>query len=156
MFVYFRNYFVTFFFFALFAGKEENDFKVVYDVFICYSSKDTTFVQKLIEELESRNFSCCVDFRDFIAGAPIVENITEAIYSSRKTLAVLSPNFVLSKWCKHEVQQALARIESHCVIPLLFEQCDVPLLLQDRTYLAWENDIVKPHFWDGLERALRT
>ena len=84
-----------------------------------------------------------------------MENISQAIYYSRKTIAVLTPDFVDSEWCSHELQKALTRIRLHQVVPIVYRSCAIPLVLQDRTYLDWENCPVKPYFWDQLERALR-
>ena len=127
----------------------------MYDVFICYSNKDVTWVKGLLEELEKRGFVCCVDFKDFIPGAAIVENISQAIYCSRKTVAVLTPDFVNSEWCNHELQKALQRLHSHQVVPVMLRSCTVPLILQGTSYLDWENCHVKPNFWPMLEKALR-
>lgn len=133
----------------------EIDCKAMYDVFICYSNKDVTWVKGLLEELEKRGFVCCVDFKDFIPGAAIVENISQAIYCSRKTVAVLTPDFVNSEWCNHELQKALQRLHSHQVVPVMLRSCTVPLILQGTSYLDWENCHVKPNFWPMLEKALR-
>ena len=138
------------------SGQVNAGCSVIYDVFICYSSKDSHWARELLEELERRGFRCCVDFRDFLPGAAIVENIADAIYGSRKTIAVLSPDFIQSNWCKHELRQALTRIDFHDVVPVVYRKCDVPIVLKDRTYIDWENDHVKPYFWDSLEKALKT
>ncbi|KAJ0059830.1 hypothetical protein NL108_013665, partial [Boleophthalmus pectinirostris] len=37
---------------------------------------------------------------------PIVENITDAIYGSRKTLCVISRRYLQSEWCSKEMQVA--------------------------------------------------
>lgn len=84
-----------------------------------------------------------------------MENIYQAIYHSRKTVAVLSPDFVNSEWCTHELQKALTRIRSHQVVPIVYRSCEIPLILQDRTYLDWENCHVKPFFWEQLEKSLK-
>lgn len=133
----------------------EIDYEPKYDVFICYSYKDVDWVKELSAELEKRGFICCIDFKDFVIGATIVDNISEAICYSRKTIAVLTPDSVQSDWWCHELQKALTRIRFHQVIPIVYKSCEIPLILQDRTYLDWENCHVKPHFWDQLERALR-
>lgn len=132
----------------------EVDYEARYDVFICYSNKDATWVKELLAELEKRHFTCCIDFRDFVPGAAIVDNISQAIYYSRKTIAVLSPDFVNSSWCNHELQQALTRISCQ-VVPIVYRKCAIPLTLRDRTYLDWESCDVKPYFWEHLERALK-
>ena len=84
-----------------------------------------------------------------------MENISQAIYYSRKTIAVLTPDFVESNWCSHELQKALTRIRFHRVVPVVYKSCEIPLILRDMTYLDWENCHVKPYFWDQLEKALR-
>ena len=132
-----------------------SDYEPRYDVFICYSYKDVAWVKELFAELEKRGFTCCIDFKDFVPGAPIVENISEAICYSRKTIAVLTPDSVQSNWWTHELQKALTRIRFHQVVPIVYKSCEIPLILQDRTYLDWENCHVKPYFWDQLDRALR-
>jgi len=81
--------------------------------------------------------------------------IAKAIHHSRKTIAVLTPDFVDSEWCSHELQKALTRIRSHQVVPIVYKSCATHLVIQDRTYLDWEKCHVKPYFWDQLERALR-
>lgn len=40
------------------------------------------------------------------AGRPIMENITDAIYSSRKTICVISHSYLQSEWCSREIQMA--------------------------------------------------
>lgn len=40
------------------------------------------------------------------SGQSIIENITEAIYSSRKTVCVISRHYLQSEWCSREIQMA--------------------------------------------------
>lgn len=40
------------------------------------------------------------------AGKPIMENITDAIYNSRKTICVISRSYLQSEWCSREIQVA--------------------------------------------------
>ena len=110
--------------------------------------------ETLLFELEQRGIKACIDFRDFLIGAFVVENITDAIYNSRKTVAVLSPDFINSVYCKHELKTALSRMANHQVIPILHRPCDVPDILKDKTYLDWCHADVRPHFWEQLERAI--
>ncbi|EDO37422.1 predicted protein, partial [Nematostella vectensis] len=117
--------------------------------FICYSSKDIKFAKELQERLENAGFKCCIDLRDFMPGEAIVVNIANAIYHSRKTLAILSPDFIESEYCKHELHQALNRsIRAHQVVAILYRECNVPLELRHKTYLDYLNCYVKPHFWE--------
>ena len=134
----------------------EPEMEQVYDVFICYSSLDREWVKNtLLKELESCDIKACIDFRDFVVGAYIVENIADAIYRTRKTIAVLSPDFMESVYCKHELKTALSRMANHQVIPVLYRPCDVPQNLKNKTYLDWCHADVRPYFWDLLVQAIQ-
>jgi hypothetical protein len=129
----------------------------MYDVFISYSSRDVNFAKEIQRELESQNFKCCIHIRDFMPGDTIVDNISNAIYGSRVTLAILSPDFIASEWCKDELQRALTRsMRHHRVIPILYKDCEIPLALRHRTYIDYANCHVKPYFWSQLKRSLPT
>ena len=97
----------------------------------------------------------CIDFEDFNAGSFIMENIADAIFSSRKTLAVLSPDFICSAWCQRELMKALTRVrDRHRVIPVMYRSCEVPLFLSDVTYLDWCKEDVRETFWDQLIQTI--
>ena len=106
-------------------------------------------------KLQSFNLRVCIDFQDFCPGSFIIENIADAISSSRKTVAVLSPDFVSSAWCQKELMMALTRIEAkHSVIPVMYRECQVPRFLYQRTYLDWCNEDVRGTFWEQLLRTI--
>ncbi|XP_035849347.1 LOW QUALITY PROTEIN: toll-like receptor 13 [Sander lucioperca] len=82
------------------------------------------------------------------AGKPIVENITDAIYGSRKTLCVITRRYLQSEWCSREIQMASFRLfnEQKDVLVLLFLE-EIPAhqlspyyhmrkLVKKRTYLS--------------------
>ena len=133
-----------------------SDRKYEYDVFICYSPKDISWVKKLFAKLEKRGFSCWIDFRNFDAGVSSRENIYKAITCSRKMVVVLSPDFVAGNWCSPDLQLALSRISFRHIVPILYKKCAIPLVLRDWTYLDWENSHIKSYFWFALKKALRS
>jgi len=66
-----------------------------FDLFLCCSFEDhEQFAMPLLELLQLRHFHVCYHRRDFIAGVPIAENIMEAIQRSKRTLCILTENFV--------------------------------------------------------------
>ncbi|XP_066272482.1 TLR4 interactor with leucine rich repeats-like [Branchiostoma lanceolatum] len=90
--------------------------------------------------------------RNFLPGAPIVNNIVKAIETSRKTIYVLTRSFLRSGWCEFELQLAqtpdnLFGKGGSCRLILVFlERIPRPLLkkykhleaVMDRdTYLEW-------------------
>uniref|UniRef100_A0A3Q1ESV2 Toll-like receptor 22 n=1 Tax=Acanthochromis polyacanthus TaxID=80966 RepID=A0A3Q1ESV2_9TELE len=79
-----------------------------YDAFVSYNVNDEAWVcRELLPVLEGQQgWKLCLHHRDFEPGKPIVENITEAIYSSRKTICVISRSYLQSEWCSREIQMA--------------------------------------------------
>jgi len=74
-----------------------------YDVFISYSSIDTDWVKGwLLPRLESSGLNVCIDYRDFDIGVPSLTNMENAVERSRKTLLVLTPNWIKSEWTNFE------------------------------------------------------
>ncbi|XP_065103646.1 uncharacterized protein [Paramisgurnus dabryanus] len=138
-----------------------------YDVFISYSSKDERWVmENLLPNLEQRGppfLRVCLHGRDFQLGKDIVENITDSIYASRRTLCLVSRNFLRSTWCSLEMQLGTYRlqVEQRDILILVFlEKIPSHLLsyhhrlarqVKTRTYLDWPMDNEKhEEFWDRL------
>ncbi|XP_062583227.1 toll-like receptor 4 [Saccostrea cucullata] len=84
----------------------------IFDAFISYAEEDGNFaMNESIAQLENlRGLQLCLSKRDFRPGTEIAANITEAITKSRKTIIVLSENFLHSNWCMFEFN--MARMES--------------------------------------------
>ena len=132
------------------------EYEAKHDVFICYSSKDRNWaMEELLTELEGRrSFSCFIDFRDFIPGMKITENIYQAIDRSRNTVLILSPDFVDSNWCIFDLEISLIRKPANQVVPIVYRECKIPECLEGVNCLHWEKFPQKTHFWDALERDL--
>uniref|UniRef100_A0A8C2TJL0 TIR domain-containing protein n=1 Tax=Coturnix japonica TaxID=93934 RepID=A0A8C2TJL0_COTJA len=85
--------------------------RYLYDGFVSYNSADESWVlQKLVPELERGAFRLCLHHRDFQPGRSIIDNIVDAVYNSRKTVCVVSRNYLRSEWCSLEVQLASYRL----------------------------------------------
>ena len=109
----------------------------------------------------------CIKRRDFIPGHSLIKSIDENIQQSRKTILVLSPNFVQSEWCYHEMDMAKMRLldENLDVIVLVLLK-EIPNnimtlslchLLCKKEYLEWPKD--KPGqrlFWQRLRQELKS
>lgn len=141
-----------------------------YDAFISYNTHDEPWVIKeLVPKLEEeQGFKLCLHHRDFEPGKPIIDNITDAIYGSRKTICVISRKYLESEWCSREIQVASFRLfdEQKDVLVLVFLE-DIPTsqlsayhrirkLLKRQTYLSWPQAEEHPElFWVKLCKALK-
>nr|AFC95889.1 toll-like receptor 22 [Siniperca chuatsi] len=142
-----------------------------YDAFISYNTHDEPWIiRELLPKLEGeQGWRLCLHHRDFEPGRPIIDNITDAIYGSRKTICVISRRYLESEWCSREIQVASFRLfdEQKDVLILVFlEEIPTPLLspyyrmrklLKRQTYLSWPKAGEHTElFWEKLRQALKT
>ncbi|XP_063071213.1 toll-like receptor 13 [Engraulis encrasicolus] len=150
-------------------GQKHHGF--MYDAFISYNSQDELWVlRELLPNMEAeQGWKLCLHHRDFEPGKPIIDNIVDGIYNSRKTICVVTRNYLRSEWCSREIQVASFRLfdENNDVLILVFLE-DIPAqqlspyhrmrkLVKKQTYLCWP----KPGedrsiFWQKLRMAMRT
>lgn len=158
-----------------------------FDAFVSYSERDASWVEEfLVPELENpsqestgaaRNvtslqpLSLCLHKRDFLPGQWIVDNIMSAMERSRRTIFVLSENFVSSDWCRYELDFSHFRLfdgkdDGDAAILILLEPlskddipkrfCKLRKLMNSTTYLEWpQEEERRPEFWRSLRNALR-
>ncbi|XP_052072910.1 toll-like receptor 4 [Mytilus californianus] len=141
----------------------------VYDAFISYSDEIQTFVTKdCIDNLErDGHLKLCIHHRDFLPGAAITNNITQAIQSSRKTICIITRSFIESDYCMFELN--MARMESihrkkdkSLIFLVFYEQLqpeELPLVLyeiiQKKTYIEYPNDVHgNVIFWEKIKDAI--
>ncbi|KAA0191869.1 hypothetical protein HAZT_HAZT003854 [Hyalella azteca] len=92
-----------------YKNDRSEDSSKVFDAFVSYSSKDEVFVtQILAPELErgSPSYKLCLHYRDFPVGAYVTDSILSAVESSKRTVLILSDNFIKSEWMRYEFRSA--------------------------------------------------
>ncbi|XP_003738314.1 toll-like receptor Tollo [Galendromus occidentalis] len=94
----------------LFERRREEPEKL-FDAFISYCKKDEPFVAQLLApELEcggsTAPYRLCLRYRDLPMSGYVAEAITEAIECSRRSIVVLSEQFLRSEWCRFELKAA--------------------------------------------------
>ena len=118
-----------------------------YDVFISYSHANKDWVRgELLTRLEAAGLKACIDFRDFERGAPSVTEMERAVLTSRKTLLILTPDYLESAWTEFEtlmLQVLDPANQERRLIPLLREKCELPLRIGYLTYV----DFAEPEDW---------
>ncbi|XP_030609579.1 toll-like receptor 2 [Archocentrus centrarchus] len=158
---------------------------ISFDAFVSYSERDASWVENfLVPELEEPSetnsganstspqpLTLCLHKRDFLPGQWIVDNIMSAIEHSRRTVFILSENFVHSDWCRYELDFSHFWLfdgpaGGQAAILILLEPLskdDVPKrfyklrkLMSSTTYLEWPQEEEKrKEFWRSLRNALR-
>ena len=86
------------------APSVDTDAEKMYDAYIAYSIKDESFVSQVLSpELEHGDPShrLCLHYRDFPHNAYVADSIVEAVSSSRRTILVLSKNFLVHEWSRY-------------------------------------------------------
>ncbi|XP_050397561.1 toll-like receptor 4 isoform X2 [Patella vulgata] len=140
-----------------------------FDAFVSYADEDRHLVtQGMREKLEQeQDLRLCIHHRDFVPGEEIAANILSAVRNSKKTLILLTRNFLNSYWCIYELN--MAKVESistgrNVLIVIVCESipvCDLPealvQLMNDDSYIDYTDDpegnVV---FWANLTRAINT
>lgn len=109
-----------------------------YDVFIHYSTADKAWVRgELLTRLQKAGLRVCIDYEDFRPGAPAIKEIKRAAMTSRKTLLVLTPNYLESGWTEFErylLQTPDPNNTDLRLLPVLKEACALP---PDISYLSY-------------------
>lgn len=111
-------------------------------VFISYSTKDSNFIDKLSTELIKNRIQIWLDKWEMQPGDSLIDKIQNALTESSFLLVVLSKHSVESEWCKKELNSALMREikeKKVVVIPILLEDCEVPIFLQEKVYADFRN-----------------
>ncbi|XP_050393691.2 toll-like receptor 4 [Patella vulgata] len=147
------------------SGAAENSFE--FNAFVSYADEDRRIVvTDMIEKLEKQQgMQLCIHHRDFLVGEAIAANISNAVRNSKKTLILLTKNFLKSYWCIYELNMALMESIStgrNVVIVIIYEYIpvkDLPYelvqLMRKDSYVEYTDDpegnIV---FWDSLTKAI--
>ncbi|XP_072391320.1 protein toll-like isoform X2 [Diabrotica undecimpunctata] len=142
-----------------FVTEEELDEDKEYDVFLSYAHQDEEFVlHNLLPVLQP--LRTCIHIRDWKPGEMIMTNVEYSVMNSRRTLVVLSNNFLDSVWGIQEFKtahtQAIKEGRARVIVVKYGEldqsrlDVDIKAYLNTNTYVEWG----KPWFWNKLNYAL--
>lgn len=123
-------------------------------VFISYSHADKTKIDLIAGHLVRKRTSVWIDRWELKAGDSIINKVQEAVEGSSALLIMLSKASVESEWCKKELTAGLFRELDEkrvVVIPVLLEDCKIPLFLKDKMYADFRAD-----FDEGMHTLLES
>ena len=115
-----------------------------YDIYLSHSNSDTDSIwveTSLLPFLEQLNYKVCFGDRDFLPGETKLDCVWQAINESRKTIVVLSPDFLNSRWCVgYELTLTLSKLlnangPTDSLVILKCRSCDFPKILTGRNFL---------------------
>ncbi|KAL3856794.1 hypothetical protein ACJMK2_011511 [Sinanodonta woodiana] len=154
-----------------FQSYEDQDNRI-WDAFVSYRADpvDEEFVlRKLYSTLEiEMGFKLNLHFKDFAVGETIANNIIQAVQNSRRTIMVMSKNYVKSEFTRFEYQCAQHEMlqRKHRIIPILIEDITeikdtidptLKVILNSVTYIVWpgeNNPKELEKFWKRLELSM--
>ncbi|XP_008569554.1 PREDICTED: toll-like receptor 7 [Galeopterus variegatus] len=145
-----------------------------YDAFIVYDTKDPAVTEWVLDELvdkledpREKHFNLCLEERDWLPGQPVLENLSQSIQLSKKTVFVMTnkyaktENFKVAFYLSH---QRLIDEKADVIILIFLEkplQKSKFLQLRKRlcgsSVLEWPtNPQAHAYFWQCLKNALAT
>lgn len=119
-------------------------------VFISYSRKDLSFVEKLASDLEDADVSAWYDLSRLQGGDRWAKELEAAIDSCDVFMLVISPDSIKSQWVSKEFLYASSNDKK--IVPLLYKPCKLPLWLQDIHFI----DIQGEKYQQNFHQVLRT
>ncbi|XP_047391862.1 toll-like receptor 7 isoform X1 [Sciurus carolinensis] len=145
-----------------------------YDAFIVYDTKDPAVTEWVFEELvakledpREKHFNLCLEERDWLPGQPVLENLSQSIQLSKKTVFVMTDKYAKTENFKIAFYLSHQRLMDEKVDVIILIFLEKPLkkskFLQLRkrlcgsSVLEWPtNPQAHPYFWQCLENALTT
>ncbi|XP_037080570.1 toll-like receptor 6 [Pollicipes pollicipes] len=135
----------------------------LFDAFVSYSDRDKSFVQHVLApKLEHGEppYRLALHYRDFAHSAYLADTIVEAVESSRRTIMVLSKNFIENEWCRFQFKSAHHEVlkdrQKRLIVILLGDiplrdlDPDLRLYLKTNTCISWDDKL----FWDKLRFSM--
>ena len=134
------------------------DQEKMYDAYVSYSIKDEHFVtQVLSTELEHGDppYRVCLHYADLQQSSYVADTISEATQRSKRTIIVLSNNYILHEWSRYDVRSALHDVLKGRGKAAILVLGDVPTrdldpdlrhYMKTNTTIHWSDRL----FWDRL------
>ena len=149
-------------------GKEDPEGSLRhFDAYVTYSPKDDAFTREVLAaSLESQDYKLCLHHRDLMSNSTYVsDTIITATEASKRTILVLSENFLKSEWARFDYKSGLHQaLRNHkgsssskkVIVVMLGDVAnrdidpDLRLYLKTAYVLHWG----EAKFWEKLKYAL--
>lgn len=98
---------------------------MIYDVFICYSRRDSSIADEICKVFDAQGIKYYID-RKMQIGSEFTDHLADAISASRMFLFLVSENSTSSFYVKCELHYANKRISHNFILPYLIDSKPVP------------------------------
>lgn len=128
-------------------------------VYLCYrkgSEPRRAFVEAVAHRVGREGFLPWLDTWEIHAGDSLPREMADGLKDAYAIIIVLSPDFQDGKWAREELETAITqRVERNIkIIPVMYETCDRPVLLQPLRYVdctAHEPDQFESQFLEIID-----
>jgi hypothetical protein len=135
-------------------------------IFLCHSSSDKIFVDRLAFDLEKVNVGVWYDKWEIRVGDSLIEKIQDGLESHDYLAIILSAESVISEWVKKELHSALIKEIAEkkiVVLPCLIQDCSIPPFLREKKYADFRKsyedgftDLLLAIFPESKENVIRS
>ena len=107
------------------------------DFFISYTNEDLPWAEWIGWQLEQAGYTTVLQAWDFRPGENFLVQMRDALDTSDRTIAVLSPAYLQSAYCTDEWTAAFIHDETGAdrLVPVRIKACELPRLLATRIYV---------------------
>ncbi|XP_051938498.1 toll-like receptor 7 [Hippocampus zosterae] len=146
----------------------------LFDAFVLYDKEDPAVYEWVtkemclhLEERGDRRLTLCLEDRDWIPGYPLIDNLSQSIQKSKRTVFILTNKYIKSgnfKTAFYMAQQRLMDEKNDVIVVILLEKvpCNSKYFrlrkrLYKRSILEWPtNPQAQPYFWFSVRSVLAT
>ncbi|XP_051862855.1 protein toll-like [Drosophila albomicans] len=133
-----------------------------HDAFLAFCHVDLKYAEEFVEALENgpKKYNVCYYNRDWLLGESIPECILTSIEDSKRTIILMTQDFINSSWGRFEFRSAIkatSEDKHKRLIVILYPDVNVDALDSEfRSYLKYNTYLNRddPHFWRKLKFAM--
>lgn len=140
---------------------DEYDKDRLYDAYVTYSLQDEHFVNQILATTLENDvgYRLSLHYRDFNVNTYVTDTIIEAVESSKRSIIVLSKNFLYNEWSRFEYKSAIHELIKRRKKIIFVLYGDLPqrdidanmrLYLRTNTCIEWDDK----KFWQKLRIVL--
>jgi hypothetical protein len=126
------------------------------DFFISYNREDRAWAEWVAWQLEATGYKTKLQAWDFRPGSNFVLEMNQASIEADRTIAILSPSYLASLFCRPEWATAFAQdptSQKGMLIPVRVRECELKGLLSQIVYIdlvGLEETAAKKTLFDGV------